>query len=596
VRRPRRAHPLAVVLLLALLAHACAREDAPSPSGPSDGPPGTSGPVVERPATTIRVGLGRDPFSIDPRTLGDDEGELVVRALFDGLVDVSPDGAVVPAAARWTVEDDGLTYRFLLREDRFHDGSPVTAEHHADALLAVLDPERAPRFREELLLTVRGATAPMSDASGDATDVAPDGTGDGADAEAPSDPSRVPGSTAPAEGLRWGLPDEVLRAGGIEVLGPRELLIRLERPDPRFLFRLADPALVPLPRLAVDDPARFALQPIGNGPFRMVGPREPGAFIRLAASPDHPRPPGVDSLVLQVYDGDVDRSQRWDDLTAGRLQITAVPTARRDDAVERYGRPVLPGSGPGLHDAPLASLYAYGFVLDVAPYDDLDLRRAISAAIDRDALALALAPASVEAATSILPPSVPGSAQLCAHCRRDVDLAREAVERWRGRLPEGSGEPRIVLHYPRGAAHVTIAERVAADLEDVLDLEVRLQARDFGTLVRAVVAGEAGLFRYGLRPELGGRAAALSLLDPHFRTGSPAGWVRWPDEATDAVLDAWTPVTPPERLRDVEAAVLEAAAVVPLLWTRADLVVHPDVAGFRMDATGRWWPELVRVR
>ncbi len=596
MRRRWRATPLTVLLVLSVVGTACTAEVAPSPGGPAGQPSGTPGSVADRPLTTLRVGLARDPASIDPRSIGDDEGELVVRALFDGLVDISPDGVVVPSAGRWTVEAGGSTYRFVLRDDRFHDGRPVTAEHHAEALLAVLDPGRPPYFREALLHTVRGATAPAlrpEEQAGEDPEEDPEDPPDSDDARVPSGGLTGAG---PEEGVRWGLPEEVLRAGGIEVLGPRELLIRLERPDARFLYRLADPALVPLPREAVDEPARFALQPIGNGPFRMVGPREPGAFIRLAASLDHPDPPGVDSLVLQIYDADVDRSQRWEDLVAGRLQITAVPAERRDDAIGRYGTPLLPGSGAGLHEVPLASLYAYGFVLDVPPYDDPDLRRAISAAIDRDALARTLGPASVVGATSILPPWVAGASEACAHCQLDAELAQEAVQRWRDRIPEGAVEPSIVLHYPRGPAHVTIAERVARDLEQVLDLDVRLQSRDFGALVREVAAGEAGLFRHGLRAELGGRAAALSLLDPHFRTTSPANWVRWSDRATDALLDTWTPDAAPDLLRQVEESLLEAAVVVPLLWTRSDLVVHPDVTGFRVDATGRWWPALVRIR
>jgi len=306
---------------------------------------------------------------------------MVVRALFDGLVDVAPDGSVIPSTATWTVEDDGLTYRFLLRPDRFHDGTPVTAQDHADALLGVFDPDRAPRFREDLLATLRGARAPETD----------------------------------PPGPRWGAPEDIVAAGGVEVVGTRELVLRLRTPDPLLLHRLADPVLVPLPDLARTDPAAFAREPIGNGPFRMLGPRESGAFIRLSANRDHARPPRIDGLVLQVYADDEDRSARWGDLLAGRLQVSAVPVEQRAEARERFGTPTSPRTGPGLHELPTSALYAYGFVLDVAPYDDLDLRRAISASIDREALAAALSAAGVEPADAILPPGFGGTPPDCPH-------------------------------------------------------------------------------------------------------------------------------------------------------------------------------------
>jgi len=576
VRRDSVPSAVAVTLVLGLLAlgplAAC------TASVTSDGgvatPPAEGAPVIPgRGAATVRVGLGRDPMSIDPRHLSDDEGELVVRALFDGLVDLAPDGSVVGASATsWSIEDDGLTYRFLLRDDRFHDGSPVTASEHAAALLGVLDPGRAPYFREDLLQSLRGATLPE-----------PVATARGAAVQSPTR-------------IRAGTPEDVLAAGGIEVIGPRELVLRLDRPDPLLLHRLTDPVLVPLPRVATLSPERFAREPIGNGPFRMLGPREPGSFIRLVADPEHHRPPRIEGLVLQVYATDVDRSQRWEDLLAGRLQITAIPAGRREEARERFGLPSEGGWGSGLHERPLAAVYAYGFATDVAPFDDVRFRRAVSAAIDREALVADLAEAGVEPADAILPPELGGGKPECAHCRHDPELAIGLITEWRSSRPAALPEPVVTLNYPRGGGHVVIAERVASDLEQTLGLEVRLQSRDLGGLVRAIGAGEAPFFRYGIRSVLGGDAAISGLLDPAFRPGAEGNWVRWRDPGTQSLLDELAASLDPELARSVERNVLDAAAVVPLLWTRPDVVAHPDVAGFRLDPTGRWWPEHLRLR
>jgi oligopeptide transport system substrate-binding protein len=531
----------------------------------------------ERSAVTVRAALGTDPVSIDPRHLQDAEGELVVRALFEGLVDVSPDGGIVPAGAEgWLIEDDGLTYRFRLGLTRFHDGEQVTAQHHADALLAVFDPDRAPRLRDDLLRALRGASSPAADTSA-------------SDSPTPDAATREANSTR-------GLPDDVLDAGGIEVIGPLELVLRLELPDPRLLDQLTDPALVPLPRAAHIDPEQFAREPIGNGPFRMAGPRERGAFIRLAANTDHHRPPRIDGLVLQVYAADPDRQQRWQDLLAGRLQLTAIPPDARDEARERFGQSMMAGWGSGLHETPAASLYAYAFAIDVAPFDDVRLRQAISASIDRVSLAAALTSAAVEPADAILPAVLGGSREDCAHCVHDPALARSLYTDWAADQPESDGVLRLVLTYPRGLGHTSIAERIAADVERTLGINVGLQSRDLAGFVRGVAAGETPLFRYGLRADFGGDGAASALLDPAFRPGAEENWVRWEAEGTAELLDRLGAARDPVLARELEGRLLAEAAVVPLLWSRHDLVVHPDVIGFRLDPTGRWWPELIRLR
>ncbi|MFW5940728.1 MAG: peptide ABC transporter substrate-binding protein [Chloroflexota bacterium] len=62
------------------------------------------------------------------------DNNLVDRELtsliFDGLTRYDEDGRLAPALAQeWSVDEDGRTVRFILRDDvRWHDGEPVTAE------------------------------------------------------------------------------------------------------------------------------------------------------------------------------------------------------------------------------------------------------------------------------------------------------------------------------------------------------------------------------------------------------------------------------------------------------------------------------------
>jgi len=582
-RGPRGALAVAVCLT-ALLVQSCspAAESGLRPEEPV-GPVTGLAPLTEG---VLRIGVGRDPATLDPRLVADDEGEFIARALFEGLVEVGPDGLPMPAsAARWWIEDEGLTVRFVLRPSRFHDGTPVTASDHARAILGVFDAGRPPFARDDLLTALQGATVTLE----------------------------VPSGGGSAQ--RRATADELLAAGAVEVVAPDELLLRLARPDPRILYELADVALMPVPPAADRDAAAFALQPVGNGPFRMLGPREPGLFIRLAAVEDHHRGPRLAGLVVQVYANDPDREQRWSDLVAGRLQVSAIPAARRGEAVQRFGVASDPSRGPGLIDGPTGSVYAYGFDVISAPFDDVRVRRALSLAIDRDRLATEVLGGSVDPARGLLALLDAPEDGRCDACRFDPVEARALIEAWAAEKDTDIADTVIPLTYPRGPGHVAIAERVASDLESSLGVRVQLQARDLGVFTRLVAAGEASVFRLGLRPPLQGRAAVLSMLDPAFRSGgprtsNPTGYgTPELDELLDALRGLLETGEGGERaaraaesgaeiellVRGVERGLLDAVAVIPLLWPRHDLVVVPGVEGLVLDPTGRWWPELVSM-
>lgn len=539
-----------LALLLALILGACAPS---TPSGPSgDAAPGPSAPgepVGESGGGTLRFALGADPVSIDPRGLVDAEGELVARALFEPPLDVDPDGRIVPAAAESYVwADDGRTLVLIVRAARFHDGTPVTAADLARAVERVADDAVPPRFRSEL---VRGVTA-------------------------------------------------------VEVVDERTLVLRLDAPRPGLLLDLTDIALAPVPASADDDPEAFAARPIGNGPFAMAEPRSPGEFLRLTRVADHHRRPVLDEVLFVVQVDDVTGEERWRDLEAGLLQVTDVPAARRAEAIARHGASPDGRSGPGHLGGTLAAVHHYAFDVTRPPFDDVTLRRAMSAAIDRDRLAEEVLGGTFLSADRLFPPDlgIPPLAldpslepdASCAHCRHDPELARTLLAEWIARTGD-EGALELALTYPRTAVNAAVAESIARDLERVLGASVRLQGRDLAGFVRSVEAGEAPVFRLGLAVGSDGPRAAADLLVPRFLPDRAEAWTRFDFPGLTRRLEALAtdPAGGILAAQEVEAELLDQAVVVPLLWPRRDLVVAAGVEGFELTPGGRWWPERVRL-
>ena len=79
---------------------------------------------------SIVIGMTQDLVSLDPHQITDAGTRNVVFNLYEGLVKPTSDGDLVPAVASdYSISEDAMTYRFILREGvAFHDGSTVTAE------------------------------------------------------------------------------------------------------------------------------------------------------------------------------------------------------------------------------------------------------------------------------------------------------------------------------------------------------------------------------------------------------------------------------------------------------------------------------------
>ena len=79
-------------------------------------------------ASYLGVMLGTNVMSLDTNLATDGDSFEVIADCIDGLMQMDKDGAAVPALAEsFDVSDDGLTYTFHLRDAKWNNGTPVTA-------------------------------------------------------------------------------------------------------------------------------------------------------------------------------------------------------------------------------------------------------------------------------------------------------------------------------------------------------------------------------------------------------------------------------------------------------------------------------------
>jgi len=122
----------------------------PSGSGGSSGGSGDATPTAESSdggqvtqGGKLTIAVQTDPTTLDPHVNSSSFDTIFLHALFDRLIERSPDGTLYPGLAEtWEVADDGVTWTLKLRNDvTFHDGTPFNAEAAVYSFERIVNPD-----------------------------------------------------------------------------------------------------------------------------------------------------------------------------------------------------------------------------------------------------------------------------------------------------------------------------------------------------------------------------------------------------------------------------------------------------------------------
>lgn len=103
----------------------------------------------------LNIGISAEPSTLDPHLQSGQATRLIKQQIYRGLMTYTADSAIEEDAAQsYKVSDDGLVYTFVLKEVKFHDGSPVTAEDVKFSLDRIMDDTVAATFGSDFRSTV----------------------------------------------------------------------------------------------------------------------------------------------------------------------------------------------------------------------------------------------------------------------------------------------------------------------------------------------------------------------------------------------------------------------------------------------------------
>lgn len=341
-------------------------------------PPKVGDAATER----IRVSTSFLPQDADPRSAIAFPDIQLCMQLFDRLVVAGPERTILPSLAeRWEISDDGLRYVFRLREGlSWSDGTPLTAHDVEFGIKRVLDPG-SPGSSVAIYFVLEAGE-----------------------------------STYVGENQDW---DRV----GVRAVDDRTVEFRLVAPAPYFMSVMNRPDSAPQPRHAIaahgEEWTRPGKQTV-SGPFEVTERTSNSLVLRRRAGYEGPHT--GNAAEVELYQSDV--ATALSELQEGRTDLVLVrytprladlvPTSVQDRAL--VGPPTWSSYIRFDHRHPVGG--------------NVELRRALAHAIDRQALAAACPATLVVAAGGVVPPALQGHTPDIA-LPFDPDRARDHLARSR---------------------------------------------------------------------------------------------------------------------------------------------------------------------
>ncbi len=298
-------------------------------------------------------------------------GGNILDAVFRGLVRYNPDTAAPENSMAESIQSsDNLVWDVKLKPgNTFQDGSPVNSDSFINAWnWTAYAPNGA--LNNYFFAPIKGYN--------DLNPADPDADG----------PQKAPTPT-------------VKTMSGLEKVSDTEFKVTLSTPQSFFPVEVGYTGFAPLPPAFFKDPTAFGKKPIGNGPFQLVsGDGDTGFTLKKWDGYKGPDQPKVTNVQFKTYS---DPSAAYADLLAGNLDFMdqVPPSALVGDQYTKD----LPGR---TLNKPVGLIGTITIPTYDKNYNDPNLGKALSLAIDRDTITKSVYSGGRTPATGWVSPVVNG--------------------------------------------------------------------------------------------------------------------------------------------------------------------------------------------
>jgi oligopeptide transport system substrate-binding protein len=476
-----------------------------------------------------------DPITLDPAISGEMTSHQYIVQIFSGLVRLDDDLVPAPDIARdWQLSPDGLTYTFYLRDDvKFQSGRAVTAGDFQYSWERACDPAIGSQTAATYLGDIVGVSEVLA-----------------------------------------GQTEEI---SGVKVTDDHTLEVTIDAPKTYFLAKLAYPTSFVVDRDNVTSGGDWWRQPNGTGPFKLKEWQQNNSLVLEKNEDYYGEPPSVRTVNFQLYGGvPINLYEE------GTVDVAGVSIYYIDKATDERG-PFY----QDLRVSPELSLTYLGFNLNEPPFDDVNVRRAFSLAVDKDKLASLVFRDMVEPAYGILPPGMPGYNEDLAGLTYDPEEARALITS--SKYGDVANLPPITITVSgRGGLIANDLEAIIHEWRQNLGVEVTVRQLEPQRFLYHLTQEVDQMYSMGWIADY---PHPQNFLDVLFRSDSENNYGGYRNAEVDELLTR-AGVEPDSKAslalyQQAEELIVADAACLPLWFGKNYYLVKPRVSGYEINPLGQ---------
>ncbi len=482
----------------------------------------------------LRVATLGEPASLDPHKISGTWENYIVGDMFVGLTTENPKAEPIPGVAEsWTISEDGTVYTFKLRESVWSDGTPLTADDFVYSMQRILAPETAAQYAS-LLYVIKGAEA-------------------------------VNKGKAKAETL------------AVKAIDKQTLEITLTGPAPFFLELLTHYTAYPVPKHIIEKYGKDWAKPehiAVNGPYTL---KEwlPNTHVVLVKNDRFwdAAEVSLDELVFYTQEDRVAVQKRF---RAGEIDIA---TDFASDQID-WLRKNLPDE---THIAPYMGVYYYPFNTKRKPFDDVRVRKALSMAVNREALTEKVLKTGELPAYSFVPPGIANydnPAEVSWKSMPYAERMKEAKKLLKEAGYDSKNPLKLTLSYNTSENHKRIAVAIAS-MWKPLGVIAELNNKEVKVHYANLKEGDFEVARAGWIADYNDAQNFLYLLES--RTGAN-NYGKFSNAEFDKLMLAAEKEADLQKrgelMRKAEAIAMEELPIIPIYHNVSKSLVAKNVKGF----------------
>lgn len=529
---------LALTLVLAACNFGGEKENASEEGTTNEGTSDTT----EGGSKEINLVVASEPPSLHPQLATDTTSGVIIQNVFEGLTTLVNGEVENAAAENVEVSEDLKTYTFTLRDAKWSNGDAVTAEDFAYAWTFALTPENASEYAS-ILYPIKGAEA-------------------------------------------FNLGEGSVEDLGIKVVDEKTLEVTLENPTPYFLELTAFKTYYPIHKATAEANDTWFAEAgdsyVSNGAYTLADWQHNGSMtLEKNANYWDADKVAIDTVNISMVESEATQSTMFD---AGEIDYLGAPFGSIAlDVIDRYKQEGI------LTIADYAGLYMYKFNTTGEFTSNANIRKALTLAIDRQALIDNVLKGEQAPGVALVPAAIKGFEEDMGYIKdNDIEEAKAALEAGLKELGlSDASELKLNLSFNTSEAHAAIAQFIQEGWRTNLGIEVTLDNSEWQVYLDKVSNLDYDVARMGWIADYNDAYTFLEMYNSATNGNNDTGWEN--AEYTALLNQSNTESDPDKRLelmKQAEAIFMKDLPIAPIYYYTNLSVKKDNVQNIEPDSLG----------